>query len=119
MEKLTLAGMRFFAHHGVLIEERTHGQEFVIDVELEGDLAAAARRDDLALTIDYRLAYDAVRTVMEGESRQLIETLAEDIAGRLLALDRVRAATVRVRKPQVKLPGPLESSGVEVRRTRE
>lgn len=118
MDKLILAGAKFFGYHGVLISERTEGQEFVVDVELEGDLAGAGRTDALEQTIDYRQAYDVVRQVMEGEPKQLIEALAEEIAQGLLALDRVEAVTVRVRKPQVKLPGPLDYSGVEIRRIR-
>lgn len=117
-DRLLLSGLPFFAHHGVLLEERTNGQEFLVDVELEADLQEAGRRDDLVLTVDYRRAYDIVKDVMEGEPRNLIETLAETIAVRLLALDRVSAVMVRVRKPQVKLPGPVDWSGVEIHRRR-
>jgi len=117
-DRLVLSGMRFFAHHGVLPEERAKGQEFVVDIELEADLAEAGRRDDLAATVDYRRAYGIVKDVMTGEPQNLIETLAQTIAARLLALDRVHAVTVRVRKPHVILPGPLDFSGVEIRRER-
>lgn len=117
-DRIVLAGMKFFAHHGALVVERTEGQEFTVDVELEADLAEAARTDDLAHTVDYRLVYDVVKETMQGESRQLLETLAETIARRLLSLDRVEAVTVRVRKPQVRLPGPLQYSSVEIRRER-
>ncbi len=115
-DRLFLSGMRFRAYHGVLVEERTHGQEFLVDVELEVDLEEAGRSDDLTRTIDYRRAYETVKAVMHGEPQNLIERLAETIATRLLALDRVSAVTVRVRKPQVKLAGPLDASGVEIRR---
>ena len=115
-DRLVLSGMRFFAYHGVLPEERAQGQEFLVDVELEADVQTSARRDALELTVDYRRAYELVRTVMEGESANLIETLAETIAANLLTLDRVSAVTVRVRKPQVTLPGQLDFYGVEIRR---
>lgn len=117
-DRLVLSGMRFFGYHGALPEERTQGQEFLVDVELETDVQNAARRDVLELTVDYRRAYEIVKTVMEGDPRNLMETLAETIAATLLALDRVTAVTVRVRKPQVQLPGPLDFSGVEIRRER-
>lgn len=118
-DKVTLSGMRFFAYHGALPEERTRGQEFIVDVELESELHAAGRRDDLDLTVDYRKVYEVVTRVMEGQRRQLIEALADAIARRLLALDRVTAVTVRVRKPGVKLAGPLDWSGVEIHRRRK
>ena len=119
-DKILLSGMRLFGYHGVLPEERTQGQEFVVDVELEGDWRAAGARDDLKLTADYRRAYDLVKNVMEGPSKQLLEALAETIARRLLThLGRVTAVTVRIRKPSVKLAGPVDSSGVESHRRRE
>lgn len=117
-DRLFLSGMRFLAYHGVLREERAQGQTFLVDVELEADLRSAGRRDDLTLTTDYRRAYEIVKAVMEGEPQHLIETLAETIATQLLALDHVSAVTVRVRKPEVKLPGPVDWSGVEIHRRR-
>lgn len=117
-DRVELAGMRFFAYHGLLPEERKEGQEFLVDVELEADLLEAARRDNIELTVDYRRAYTMVQSVMEGEPQHLLETLAETIASHLLTLDRVTAVTIRIRKPQVKMPGPLEFSGVAIRRTK-
>jgi dihydroneopterin aldolase len=115
-DHVLLSGMRFRAHHGVLGEERTQGQDFLVDVDLEVDLRGAAQSDDIDRTIDYRRVYAIVTEVMRGPPQNLIETLVEAIATKILALDRVTAVTVRVRKPQVKLPGPLESAGVEMRR---
>ncbi|MDQ7843493.1 MAG: dihydroneopterin aldolase [Armatimonadota bacterium] len=117
-DRITLAGMRFFAYHGVLPEERRRGQEFLVDVEMAVDLRAAGRSDDPAQTVDYRRAYEAAKAVLEGPPRQLLETLAEEIAERLLALDRVEAVTVRLRKPSVRLAGPVAFSAVEITRRR-
>src|SRR5258708_2910055 len=102
-DHVLLSTMWFRAHHGVLAEERTQGQEVLVDVDLER-------------TIDYRRVYGIVKDVMLGTPQNLVETLAETMATKILALDRVTAVTVRVRKPQVKLPGPLESAGVEIHR---
>ena len=117
-DRILLSGMRFFGYHGALPEERVRGQEFVVDVEVDADLGAAGRSDALDDTVDYRDLYEAARAVMTGEPRQLLEAVAEDIAGRVLALSRVNAVVVKVRKPRVQLPGPLDHSAVEIRRTR-
>jgi dihydroneopterin aldolase len=45
---IALTGLRVFAHHGVFDHERENGQEFVIDVRISLDLAAAAASDDVA-----------------------------------------------------------------------
>lgn len=117
-DRIVLAGMRFFGYHGVLPEERARGQEFIVDVEVEADLGTAGRSDALGDTVDYRDVYEAARAVTMGPPKQLLEAVAEEIAGRVVGLPRVAAATVRVRKPHAPLPGPLAYSAVEVRRSR-
>ena len=117
MDRMLLEGMSFFGHHGVYPAERELGTHFTVDVELELDLAAAGRSDRLEDTLDYREPYGLVREVVEGEPCQLVETLAERAAQRLLALPRVERVRVRVRK-RPPLPGDLRSVGVEVSRSR-
>ncbi|MDR7401340.1 MAG: dihydroneopterin aldolase [Armatimonadota bacterium] len=117
-DRIILEGMRFFGYHGVLPEERARGQEFVVDVDLLADLRPAGRTDDLAATVDYRRVYDLVREVMEGPPRRLLEAVAEEVAARLLGLGAVTAVRVRVRKPSVPLPGPVDYAAVEIVRRR-
>jgi dihydroneopterin aldolase len=117
-DRIVLSGMKFFGRHGVLPSERSRGQRFLVDVEVETDLGEAGRADALSKTLDYRKIHAAAREIAEGPPMSLIEAVAEAIAGRVLALPRVQAVTVRVRKPEVVLGGPLEAATVEVRRTR-
>ncbi len=118
-DHIFLAGMSFFGHHGVLPEERELGQRFLVDVDIVTEITAAGGRDDLTLTVDYRHVYETVRAVVEGPPMLLVEAIAERVAHRLLEIDRVEAVTVRVRKPDVALGGPLEAAGVEIRRRRD
>jgi dihydroneopterin aldolase len=115
MDRLLLEGMTFFGRHGALPAERDLGGRFGVDVVLEADLAPAGRTDRLEDTVDYVRAYELVREVVEGEPCQLLEAVAERIAGRLLQLERVERATVRVRKrPPVQ--GEFNAFAVEVTR---
>jgi dihydroneopterin aldolase len=118
VDTIVLKGMRFYAYHGVLPDEREQGQEFIVDVVLETDLRRAGGSDELADTVDYREAYDRTREVVEGSPRRLLESIAESIAQRLLALEHVIAVTVSVRKPRVRLHGPLDYSEITIRRAR-
>lgn len=117
MDRIVLEGLAFFGRHGVLPAERTLGAVFTVDIELGLDLAAAGRTDDLAQTLDYRLAHEAAREVVEGEPLNLIEAVAERIASRLLALERVETVTVRVHKSPA-LGGPFKNLHVELTRHR-
>jgi dihydroneopterin aldolase len=119
-DRIVLRGMQFEGRHGVLPEEKAAPQPFEVDVELAIDLRPAGESDDLARTVDYRDAFEIARAVVEGPTRELIETLAESIAAGLLGRFGhlgVTEVVVRVRKPAVLLPGPLDAAEVEIRRS--
>ena len=118
-DRIALINMRFEGRHGVLEEERVQPQPFEIDVELCLDLSPAGVSDDLSRTVDYGEVFEIVRDTIEGPSRQLIESLAETVAARLLAdfaAVGVGEVLVRVRKPNVNLPGALDAASVEITR---
>ena len=119
-DRIVLAGMTFQARHGVADWEKVEAQRFEVDVELILDVQPAGLDDDLSRTVDYRSVYAITRQIVESTTFNLIEALAEAIAQEVLGghpqLDEV---VVRVRKPQVRLDGPLSYSGVEIRRVRE
>lgn len=74
-------------------------QELEIDVEAVVDWAAAAATDDPGLLpLDYHQADLAIGALLASRRWNLIETVAEAIAGTLLAAGRVEAVRVRVRK---------------------
>src|ERR687889_2341426 len=101
-DEILLEGMRFYAYHGVNPEERTRGQRFMVDVGLAVDLRRAGQSDDLADTVSYSAVYKVVRGIVEGEPRNLIEAVAEEIAAAILmGLPQVARVTVTVRKPEL------------------
>ena len=118
-DRIVLAGMTFQARHGVASREKVEDQRFEVDVELVVDLQPAALEDDLGQTVDYGAVYQEVRQIVESTTYNLIEALAEAICHELLGeFGAVREVVVRVRKPEVRLGGPLAYAGVEVRRRR-
>jgi dihydroneopterin aldolase len=117
VDRIMLQGMSFSGRHGVGAVEREHAQRFKVDVEVEVDLSEAGRTDRLADTIDYRQVRAIAKETIEGESAQLIETLATRIADGVLALPKVRAVTVRVAKRPASM-SPIEAAAVHISRTR-
>ena len=112
--------MRFYAYHGVNPEERALGQRFTVDVTLAADLRRAGRSDDLGDTVSYSAVYKLVRGIVEGEPRQLIEAVAEEIAAEILTnFPPVQRVSVTVRKPEVPMKGSmLDAAGVRITRSR-
>lgn len=117
MDRIELRGMSFWGRHGVGAKEREEAQEFKVDVELDVDLAAAGRSDDIADTIDYRQVRAAARDVVEGPSRSLLESLATAIAERVLALPRVESVSVRITKWPRSMQ-PIDGASVRINKTR-
>ena len=109
--------MSFSGRHGVGAAEREHSQRFKVDIELDVDLSEAGRTDRLEDTIDYRRVRAIAKEAIEGESVQLIETLAARIADGVLALPKVSAVTVRVAKRPASM-SPIEAAAVHISRTR-
>ncbi|ASW58051.1 dihydroneopterin aldolase [Plantactinospora sp. KBS50] len=117
-DAITLAGLRVRGRHGVYDFERDHGQDFVIDVRLELDLAPAARSDDVADTVHYGELAGRLVAIVAGDPVHLIETLADRLAAACLDDRRVAVATVTVHKPQAPIPHEFADVAVTITRTR-
>lgn len=118
MDKIFFNKMAFYAYHGAFSEENRLGQRFYVDLELGLDLTPAGRSDDLDKTVDYGKVYETVKGLVEKPVCALLETLAENIATRLLQDFPLEEVMVRVTKPDPPIPGHYESVGVEIRRRR-
>lgn len=120
-DRIVLRDMRFMGRHGVNPEEQVTPQRFEVDVEIVLNLQPAGVDDDLAKTVDYARVYTTARQIVESTTFHLIEALAEAIAHEILAEwadSGLVEVGVRVRKPDVKLGGPLAWAGVEIWRRR-
>ena len=117
-DRILLEGMRFEGIHGVYPEEQVAPQAFDLDVELALNLQPAGLNDDLEQTVDYSKVYATCRQIVESTRFNLLEALAEAIAHELLTGFPIAEVTVRVRKPGVRLGGPLRAAGVEIVRRR-
>ncbi len=119
MDKIILKGLEFFAYHGVMPEERTLGQKFILDVELFLDLQPAGLTDDLTRTINYAQVFETVQSIVCTRSYHLIEAVAEAVAKELLEQFPLNQVTVRVKKPQAPIPGQFAWLAVEITRSRD
>ncbi|BBY56249.1 dihydroneopterin aldolase [Mycobacterium koreense] len=117
-DRIELRGLRVRGHHGVFDHERRDGQDFVVDVTVWLDQAAAAASDDLADTYDYGALADRAVTIVAGPARNLIETVAAEIADDVIADARVDAVEVSVHKPQAPIPHTFTDVAVVARRSR-
>lgn len=119
LDRIEVAGIRAWAHHGVLEEEKRLGQQFEVDVTLHLDTAPAGATDALSRTVNYAEVAAAVHDEMTAGPYDLVETLAERIATRILTdtgHPLVRRLGVRVHKPSAPVGLPVGAVSVSIER---
>jgi dihydroneopterin aldolase len=117
-DRLAVLGIEAFGHHGVLDFERRDGQLFKVDLALGLDTRPAALSDDLQDTVDYGSLVASVKTAIEHDPVDLIEALAERIAGICLADTRVQWAEVTVHKPDAPIEATFSDVALTIHRSR-
>jgi dihydroneopterin aldolase len=112
-------GLVVHAHHGVSDEERRIGQNFILDLALEMDLAAAARSDRIADTASYDDIVATASAAFTANRYKLVEAAAGDVAAALLAaFAKVARVRVTVQKPHAPLVATFDHVGVTIERGR-
>lgn len=117
-DRIELKGLKVHAHHGVLPHETQHGQSFSLDITCWLDFADAAAGDDLTKTINYAELAQLAHHIAAGTPRQLIETVASEIADAAIArYDVLHAVEVTVHKPHAPIPLVFDDVAVVARRS--
>lgn len=117
-DRIELRGLAVRGRHGVFDHERRDGQDFLVDITVWIDLAAAAASDDLVDTYDYGVLAARAAEIVAGTPRNLIETVAAEIADDVMGDARVHAVEVIVHKPQAPIPLTFTDVAVVARRSR-
>lgn len=91
-------------------------QTLTFDIGFEVDAGVASPSDSLQRTIDYAAVATSVEALLAEQHFNLIETVADVLATRLLARFGSRTVRVRVTKPGV--PQRHASASIEVERRR-
>jgi dihydroneopterin aldolase len=118
-DSIFVSGLSLHAYHGVMPYEGKVGQTFTVDLELEIDLAAAARSDKVIDTVSYDKVVECVTAAFCAQKLRLIEAAAGKVAGAVLAaFPRVRAVKVTIHKPHAPIAATFSDVGVTLTRAR-
>lgn len=110
--RIELRKMKFYAFHGVAEQERTVGNNFVVDLVLTAPLEQAVESDRLEDTISYASVYALVKEEMDIPSR-----LLEHAAGRILyrikeTFPKITSIELKLTKLSPPFGGDVESAAV-------
>lgn len=79
---ISLTGLSFHAHHGVLAQETKVGNEFSVSVTVRIPYDESIAEDNLDATVNYARLYEIVATEMS-RPRKLLEAVAASAARKI------------------------------------
>jgi dihydroneopterin aldolase len=95
-------GIKLYAFHGCLPEEEKIGGHYRVDVMLNTDFSAAAKTDNLNLTVDYVIVNRIISEEMAIRSK-LIEHVGQRIVDRLKkelpSIEKVKLTVTKISPP--------------------
>ena len=115
-DRVVIRGLRVDTHVGVTEGERAQAQTVLVDIEVAADLTTAGKSDDLADTVDYDGVVTEVSKFLRSASAHLLESLAAQIADKILDYKGVQAVTVEIAKETPPVAEEVERIAVKVER---
>ncbi|MGM0365575.1 MAG: 2-amino-4-hydroxy-6-hydroxymethyldihydropteridine diphosphokinase [Actinomycetota bacterium] len=112
--------LELYGYHGVNPDEKKNGQPFVFDIGIEVADRDFANDDDIKNTVNYSEVVDLIKEVNSGRKYDLVETLAQVVAFRLLErFALAEKVNVSIKKIQPPIKEKLASVGVAYTGTRK
>ena len=112
-DAIHVEGLKVWARVGVLPEERSLGQWFVVDLTIWFDLAPAGRSDDLSLSVDYGQAIAAIQACAQQVVCHTVECFSETILDQVGKICGPGPVRLILRKCHPPIPGFDGSISVE------
>ena len=111
MGLITVEGIRVFAYHGHLPEEKKLGGHFIVNVWVTADTSEVEKTDDLNDTVDYVKIIAIVKEQMAIRA-DMIEVPAKRIVNAILPLHKVHKVKVEVEKIQPPIDAAFDKISV-------
>ena len=112
-----LNAMKFYAYHGISLQETKVGNYFVVNISYVCPAVKACISDDLDDTISYADIYDTVKNEMERPSK-LLENITQRIATAIKsAFPQLTYLKICVFKMNPPLGGEVQSASVTIEET--
>lgn len=112
MGKIFVEGIRIYAYHGCFKEETAIGTDFLIDVELDVDLTAASKSDDLGDTVNYQTVFEVIKEQMDIPSKLLEHVGLRCITSLFRSFPLIQEVKLKISKLNPPLGGHIDSVSV-------
>lgn len=117
MDYIKITGLKIFAHHGVLPEEKKNGQDFYINARLFYSMKQPGKTDDLNYAINYAQVCAFMTETFTAQSFDLIEAAAEHLCHAvLLEFSTLEKIELELCKPHAPIGLPFTNVSVNMTR---
>ena len=117
MDYIKITGLKIFAHHGVLPEEKKNGQDFYINARLFYSMKQPGKTDDLNYAINYAQVCAFMTETFTAQSFDLIEAAAEHLCHAvLLEFSTLEKIELELCKPHAPIGLPFTDVSVNMTR---
>ena len=117
MDYIKITGLKIFAHHGVLPEEKKNGQDFYINARLFYSMKQPGKTDDLNDAINYAQVCAFMTETFNAQSFDLIEAAAEHLCHAvLLEFSALEKIELELCKPHAPIGLPFTDVSVNMTR---
>ena len=118
MDYLLIKDAKCSCNIGITPKERSGKQPVLVDCRLGINTSVSAKSGKIEHTVDYAMVCDEIIGIAQGKPWVLLETLAEELANRIMRTHGAKEITIRVKKPRA-LKGKAAYGGIEIRRIRD
>jgi 7,8-dihydroneopterin aldolase/epimerase/oxygenase len=98
-DRVLIEGLTVFTTIGVYEWEKDIKQKLIIDLEMAWDNQPAGKSDDVSLCLDYFVVSQVITKLVETSNFDLIESVAEGVAEKVIQQFLVSWLKVKVSKP--------------------
>ncbi len=119
MGQIRIQNLELFARHGVLNEEKTLGQKFIISATITTSFDMAVATDDIVNGVNYAKVCDFLYAFNQNNTFKLIETAADTMAIELLKeFELIDAVEIEIKKPNPPIHMHFDYVSAKVERKR-
>jgi 7,8-dihydroneopterin aldolase/epimerase/oxygenase len=118
-DKIIIKGLHCSVRLGVKKEEQEVKRNCELDFAIYFDLSAAARADDLDLTVNYSKVIDIVQELSQTVQYKLLESFAYRLFEEIFRQTAARRIHLRVKKMNPPIEARFQYVGVDLARNRE
>ncbi len=119
MGQIKIQNLELFARHGVLNEENTLGQKFIISATLTTSFERAVATDDILNGVNYAEVCDFLYSYNQNNTFKLIETAADSMAIELLkTFELIDSVEIELKKPNPPIHMHFDYVSAKVERKR-